>query len=186
MGQRGTPAMIGEPASPERACRFHAHNAPLAPRTQETAVKGDTKVIEFLNKQLKQRTHRDQPVLPAPAHAQALGLRPPGQARVRRVDRGDEARRSADGAHPRCSRDCPTCRTSASCMVGEGAVEILSCDSEGRADRAQARSKDGIAHCESVRDYVSREVLQTDPARHRRAHRLARDPDRAGGQGGRA
>jgi bacterioferritin len=43
-------------------------------------------------------------------------------------------------------------------LVGENVPEILECDL--RSERgAQATIKDGIAHCESVRDYVSREIL---------------------------
>jgi bacterioferritin len=44
-------------------------------------------------------------------------------------------------------------------MVGENVPEILECDL--RSERgAQATIKDGIAHCESVRDYVSRDILE--------------------------
>jgi bacterioferritin len=44
-------------------------------------------------------------------------------------------------------------------LVGEDVPEILDCDL--RSERgAQAAVKDGIAHCESVRDYVSRELLE--------------------------
>jgi bacterioferritin len=44
-------------------------------------------------------------------------------------------------------------------LVGENVPEILECDL--RSERgAQAAIKDGIAHCESVRDYVSREILE--------------------------
>jgi bacterioferritin len=44
-------------------------------------------------------------------------------------------------------------------MVGENVPEILECDL--RSERgAQATIKDGIAHCETVRDYVSREILE--------------------------
>jgi len=43
-------------------------------------------------------------------------------------------------------------------LVGENVPEILDCDL--RLERgAQATLKDGIAHCEVVRDYVSREIL---------------------------
>jgi len=43
--------------------------------------------------------------------------------------------------------------------IGEDVPEILQCDlALERA--AQATIKDGIAHCESVRDYVSRDLLQ--------------------------
>jgi bacterioferritin len=44
-------------------------------------------------------------------------------------------------------------------LVGEDVPEILDCDL--RSERgAQAAVKDGIAHCESARDYVSREILE--------------------------
>jgi bacterioferritin len=44
-------------------------------------------------------------------------------------------------------------------LIGENVPEILECDL--RSERgAQAAVKDGIAHCESVRDYVSREILE--------------------------
>ena len=44
-------------------------------------------------------------------------------------------------------------------LVGENVPEIFDCDL--RSERgAQAAVKDGIAHCESVRDYVSRDILE--------------------------
>ena len=44
-------------------------------------------------------------------------------------------------------------------LVGENVPEILDCDL--RLERAaQGTIKDGIAHCETVRDYVSREILE--------------------------
>jgi bacterioferritin len=44
-------------------------------------------------------------------------------------------------------------------MVGESVPEILDCDL--RLERgAQATIKDGVAYCETVRDYVSRELLE--------------------------
>ena len=44
-------------------------------------------------------------------------------------------------------------------MIGETLVEALQCDLK-MEQGAQATIKDGIAQCEAVRDYVSREVLQ--------------------------
>ena len=44
-------------------------------------------------------------------------------------------------------------------LVGETVPEILDCDLQLERG-AQATIKDGIAHCESVRDYVSREILE--------------------------
>jgi bacterioferritin len=44
-------------------------------------------------------------------------------------------------------------------LIGENVPEILECDL--RSERgAQATIKDGMAHCESVRDYVSRDILE--------------------------
>ena len=44
-------------------------------------------------------------------------------------------------------------------MVGEDVPEMLRCDLK-LEQAAQATIKDGMAHCESVRDYVSRDLLQ--------------------------
>jgi bacterioferritin len=44
-------------------------------------------------------------------------------------------------------------------MVGEDVPEMLTCDLK-LEQGAQATVKDGIAHCESVRDYVSRDLLR--------------------------
>ncbi|WP_298832522.1 bacterioferritin [uncultured Piscinibacter sp.] len=44
-------------------------------------------------------------------------------------------------------------------LVGENVPEILACDLK-LEQGAQATIKDGIACCESVRDYVSRDILQ--------------------------
>ena len=44
-------------------------------------------------------------------------------------------------------------------MIGEDVPEALACDLKVEIG-AQATIKDGMAHCESVRDYVSRDLLQ--------------------------
>ena len=44
-------------------------------------------------------------------------------------------------------------------MVGEDVPEMLACDLK-LEQAAQATIKEGMAHCESVRDYVSRDLLQ--------------------------
>ena len=44
-------------------------------------------------------------------------------------------------------------------MVGETVPEALECDLKAEMG-AQITIKAGIAHCESVRDYVSRDLLQ--------------------------
>jgi len=44
-------------------------------------------------------------------------------------------------------------------LIGESVPEMLQCDLQAETG-AQATIKDGIAYCESVRDYVSRDLLQ--------------------------
>ena len=44
-------------------------------------------------------------------------------------------------------------------MIGEDVPESLACDLKAEQG-AQVTIKDGIAHCEAVRDYVSRDLLQ--------------------------
>jgi bacterioferritin len=44
-------------------------------------------------------------------------------------------------------------------LIGEDVPEILACDLKLESG-AQGTIKDGIAYCESVRDYVSRDLLQ--------------------------
>ena len=44
-------------------------------------------------------------------------------------------------------------------MVGEDVPEALACDLKAEQG-AQATIKDGMAYCETVRDYVSRDLLQ--------------------------
>ena len=53
----------------------------------------------------------------------------------------------------------PNLQDLAKINVGEDVSEILTCDLKAEQG-AQATIKDGITHCESVRDYVSRDLLR--------------------------
>ena len=53
----------------------------------------------------------------------------------------------------------PNLQDLAKLQIGEDVPEILECDLKSETS-AQATIKAGIAHCESVRDYVSRDLLQ--------------------------
>ncbi len=44
-------------------------------------------------------------------------------------------------------------------LIGENVPELLACDLQSES-AAQATIKDGIAYCETARDYVSRDLLQ--------------------------
>ena len=53
----------------------------------------------------------------------------------------------------------PNVQDMAKILVGEDVPEALACDLKAEVG-AQATIKAGLAHCESVRDYVSRDLLQ--------------------------
>ncbi len=53
----------------------------------------------------------------------------------------------------------PNLQDLAKLQIGEDVPEILECDLRSETG-AQATIKDGIAYCETVRDYVSRDLLQ--------------------------
>ncbi len=53
----------------------------------------------------------------------------------------------------------PNLQDLAKLLVGENVPEILACDLKSEQG-AQATIKDGIATCETARDYVSRDLLQ--------------------------
>ena len=53
----------------------------------------------------------------------------------------------------------PNLQDLAKLQVGEDVPEILACDLRMEYG-AQATIKEGMAHCETVRDYVSRDLLQ--------------------------
>jgi bacterioferritin len=121
-------------------------------------MKGDPKVIEWLNAQLKNELtainqyflhyrmlkHWGLDKLAAKEYAESIG-------EMKHADRLMDRIFTLDGL--------PNLQDLGKLLVGEDTVEILSCDLKSEQG-AQATIKDGIAHCESVRDYVSRDLLQ--------------------------
>ena len=120
-------------------------------------MKGDAKVIELLNAQLKNELtatnqyflhyrilkHWGFDHLAKKEYEESIG-------EMKHADRLMERILMLDGL--------PNLQDLGKLMVGENVPEILECDL--RLERgAQATIKDGIAHCEVVRDYVSREIL---------------------------
>ena len=121
-------------------------------------MKGDPKVIELLNAQLKNELtainqyflhyrmlkHWGLDKLAAKEYAESIG-------EMKHADRLMDRIFTLDGL--------PNLQDLGKLLVGEDTVEILNCDLKSEMG-AQATIKEGIAHCEAVRDYVSRDLLQ--------------------------
>ncbi len=121
-------------------------------------MKGDPTVIQYLNKQLtNELTAINQYFL----HARMLrhwGFEKLGKheyeesiGEMKHADRLMERIFMLDGL--------PNLQDLHKLQIGENVPELLNCDL-GLEVAAQATVKDGIAYCESVRDYVSRDLLQ--------------------------
>ncbi len=121
-------------------------------------MKGDPKVIELLNAQLKNELtainqyflhyrmlkHWGLDKLATKEYAESIG-------EMKHADRLMDRIFMLDGL--------PNLQDLGKLLVGEDTVEILNCDLKLETG-AQTTVKEGIAHCETVRDYVSRDLLQ--------------------------
>ncbi|WP_140625791.1 bacterioferritin [Methylibium rhizosphaerae] len=121
-------------------------------------MKGDPKVIDYLNAQLKNELtatnqyflhyrmlkHWGFDKLAKKEYEESIG-------EMKHADRLMERIFMLDGL--------PNLQDLGKLLIGEDVPELLNCDLQLES-AAQITLKDAIAYCESVRDYVSRDLLQ--------------------------
>ena len=122
-------------------------------------MKGDTKVIEFLNGQLKNElTAVNQYFL----HYRMLKHWGFERLAKHEYEESIEEMKHADQLIDRILMldGLPNLQDLGKLLIGESPVETIECDLK-LEKASQVYLKDAIAHCESVRDYSSRAVLQS-------------------------
>ena len=121
-------------------------------------MKGDPKVLEFLNAQLKNElTAINQYFL----HYRLLKHWGFERLAKKEYEESIDEMKHADRLIARILMldGLPNLQDLGKLMIGENVVEVLRCDLTLES-AAQQTVRDGITHCESVRDYVSRELLE--------------------------
>ncbi len=121
-------------------------------------MQGDPKVIEFLNAQLKNElTATNQYFL----HYRMLKHWGLDKLAKKEYEESIGEMKHADKLMERVFMlgGLPNLQDLGKLLIGEDVPELLSCDLQLEV-ASQQTVKDGIAYCESVRDFVSRDLLQ--------------------------
>jgi bacterioferritin len=122
-------------------------------------MQGDATVIDYLNKQLKNElTAINQYFL----HYRMLKNWGFAKLAKHEHDESIEEMKHADRLMDRILMldGLPNLQDLGKLLIGESAVEVLHCDLKAEVG-SQALLKEAISHCESVRDYVSRDLLSS-------------------------
>ena len=120
-------------------------------------MKGDPQVLQFLNAQLKNElTAINQYFL----HYRMLKHWGFERLAKKEYEESIDEMKHADRLIERILMldGLPNLQDLGKLLIGENVVEILRCDLQLES-AAQQTVRDAITHCESVRDYVSRQVL---------------------------